>query len=88
MLCIATFETTPLTVTVCPTCSARATWSLFRFQVLPSLPFNTNSFALSPLAKQPLVPPYTAECCKLGKNDKRLREAISMRVCRERNFIL
>jgi hypothetical protein len=31
--------------------------NLFAFQVprLPSLPFNTNSFALSPLAKQPVT---------------------------------
>src|SRR5258708_33753602 len=55
MLCIAALETTPVAVTVCPTCSARVTLSLLTSQVLPSLALRTNSLGLSPCDRQPVT---------------------------------
>src|SRR5215475_8089170 len=54
-LCAVAFETTPVTVTLCPTCSARDTLLLFTSQVLPSSAFRLNSFALSPCERQPVM---------------------------------
>src|SRR5216683_4971758 len=55
MLCAVTFETTPVAVTVCPTCSASDTLLLRTSQVLPSFAVNLNSFALSPCVKHPVM---------------------------------
>ena len=55
MLCAFACETTPVTVTLCPTCSASDTLLLRTSHVLPSSAVRLNSFALSPCAKHPVM---------------------------------
>src|ERR1700719_1252968 len=55
-LCALAFATTPLRVTVWPTWSARLTAVWLRTShVLPSVPVNRYSLALSPFEKQPVM---------------------------------
>src|SRR5712691_709961 len=67
-LCAVGFETTPVAVTVCPTCSANDTLLLFTSQVLPSSAVSLNSLALSPCARHPVIVrvsdlPFASESC-------------------------
>src|ERR1700730_19245675 len=55
MLSIFAFDTTPVAVTVGPTCPARGTRLLRTSQVLPSFPVSRNSCALSPFDRQPVT---------------------------------
>src|SRR5579864_2948584 len=56
MLCILLWETTPLASIVWPTCLARFMELLpCTSHVLPSVPVNRNSLALSPLLRHPVM---------------------------------
>src|ERR1700686_3441187 len=55
MLCAIAFWTTPVAVTVCPTCSANDTLLLRTSHVLPSFALRLNSLALSPCDKHPVI---------------------------------
>src|SRR5689334_17581352 len=54
-LCAVAFETTPVTVTLCPTWSANDRLLLRTSQVLPSSALRLNSFALSPCERHPVI---------------------------------
>jgi len=54
----------------------------------PTETSNRPHAGATPIAFIPYSLLDSAKCCTLGKNDKRLREAISMRVCTERDFTL
>src|SRR5216683_8369284 len=74
MLCAVGFETTPVAVTVWPTCFANDTLLLRTSQVLPSSAVRLKSLALSPCDRHPVIVrvsdlPFASESCAIVHND-------------------